>query len=112
LAATSVEARPRYVRVIRHRHGIPQYTRGHLGRLALIDAALGRRPGLFLAGNAYRGVAVNDCVRQAVPLAETILAYLRAVQARSPIVSATPAAPSLLPHSGSSDERPADLPVA
>ena len=31
-----------------------------------------RHPGLFLGGNAYHGVALNDCTEQAIVLAERI----------------------------------------
>ena len=72
-----VSAVPRFVRVIRHPAGIPQYTVGHLDRLARIDRALERWPGLYLAGNGYRGVAINSCVADAGPLAARVLERLR-----------------------------------
>ena len=72
--AMGVEVRPVFWRIIRHPVGIPQYTRGHLERLSRIDAALARHPGLWTAGNSYRGVAINACVAEAAPLADRILA--------------------------------------
>ena len=72
-----VSAVPRFVRVIRHPAGIPQYTVGHLDRLARIDRALERWPGLYLAGNGYRGVAINNCIAEAGPLAARVLERLR-----------------------------------
>ncbi len=42
--------------------GLPQYTLGHPERLERIDAALERHPGLALAGAAYRGVGIPDCI--------------------------------------------------
>jgi oxygen-dependent protoporphyrinogen oxidase len=69
---------PAFVRIIRHRRGIPQYTKGHLDRLASIEARLARIPGLFLAGSAYRGPAINSCVAEAGLLADCVLAGLRA----------------------------------
>ncbi|MDF1535876.1 MAG: protoporphyrinogen oxidase [bacterium] len=57
-----VEAVPSFTSVIRWRKAIPLYTVGHLDRVAEVE---GRLPhGLFLAGNAYRGVGINDCVRE------------------------------------------------
>jgi oxygen-dependent protoporphyrinogen oxidase len=50
--------------------GIPCYGVGHLRRVAEIDTQLARWPGLHLNSNAYRGVAMNDCVRQSRELAE------------------------------------------
>jgi oxygen-dependent protoporphyrinogen oxidase len=41
---------------------MPQYTLGHLDRLAAIERRLGHHPGLALAGNAYRGVGLPDCI--------------------------------------------------
>jgi len=34
-----------------------------------------RHPGLFLAGNAYHGVALNDCTEQAALLAQRVQRY-------------------------------------
>jgi len=42
---------------------MPQYTVGHLARLRKIDSCLQPHPGLYLAGNAYGGVGVPDCIR-------------------------------------------------
>jgi oxygen-dependent protoporphyrinogen oxidase len=64
---------PEFVRVFRHPLGIPQYTVGHLDRLAVIDSRLASLPGLLLAGNSYRGVAINACVAEAEGLAARAL---------------------------------------
>jgi oxygen-dependent protoporphyrinogen oxidase len=64
---------PAFVRIYRHPLGIPQYTVGHLHRLEQIDELLGQHPGLFVAGNAYRGVSMNACIAEAAPLAGRIL---------------------------------------
>jgi oxygen-dependent protoporphyrinogen oxidase len=71
-----IRADPVLVRVYRYEHGIPQYTVGHLGRLERIDRALGRFPGLFLCHNAYRGIALNDCCREAMRTARQALSFL------------------------------------
>jgi oxygen-dependent protoporphyrinogen oxidase len=42
-----------------------QYTVGHLRRQEEINARLARLPGLHLAGNAYLGIGVPDCIRTA-----------------------------------------------
>jgi protoporphyrinogen/coproporphyrinogen III oxidase len=68
---------PAFVRIIRHRLGIPQYTAGHLQRLASIEERVARIPGLFLAGNSYRGPAINSCIAEAGPLGDRVLAHLR-----------------------------------
>jgi oxygen-dependent protoporphyrinogen oxidase len=65
-------AEPRMVRIIRHRDGIPQYTVGHLERLASIDAGVARLPGLHLSGHGYHGVGINHVIAQARALADRI----------------------------------------
>jgi oxygen-dependent protoporphyrinogen oxidase len=44
---------------------MPQYTLGHLDRVRGIEALAARQPGVALAGNAYRGVGLPDCVLSA-----------------------------------------------
>lgn len=65
-AVMGLQAAPVFVQVFRHYAGIPQYTVGHLDRLARIESGLARHPGLAVAGNAYRGVSINNCVAEAV----------------------------------------------
>ncbi|MCA9670263.1 MAG: protoporphyrinogen oxidase [Myxococcales bacterium] len=74
---------PCFVRVFRHRRAIPQYNVGHGDRLARIDARLAALPGLYLSGNAYRGVGINDCVKASEPIARAALDHLDRVRARA-----------------------------
>lgn len=53
---------------------MPRYTVGHLDRLARIGAALLPFPGIALAGAAYRGTGVPDCIAQGRAAAERVLA--------------------------------------
>jgi protoporphyrinogen/coproporphyrinogen III oxidase len=76
--AMGITAQPVFHRIVRWPHAIPQYHVGHLDRLAWIDARVQRHPGLFLAGNAYRGVALNDCTEQGEVLARSFFLYLQA----------------------------------
>ena len=69
-----VEATPDVVYVRRWERGIPNYGPGHLANVAAIDAAVARHPGLALIGNAYHGVAMNDCTRNSRALAERLAA--------------------------------------
>ncbi len=66
-------AAPDFVRIYRHEMAIPQYTVGHRERLRNIDDILGRFKGLYLTGNAYRGIAVNDCIENSLRLAEKVI---------------------------------------
>jgi len=70
-----VDADPEFVRVWRHQRAIPQYLVGHSARLESIARELARFPGLFLTGNAYRGVSLNDCVLNAEKTARAVLGH-------------------------------------
>ncbi|NUM52873.1 MAG: protoporphyrinogen oxidase [Candidatus Hydrogenedentes bacterium] len=70
-----VSGAPQLVRIFRHAPGIPQYLLNHAENLDAIDAAEQRHPGLYFAGNAYRGVGLNDCVVSAVRAVERLAAH-------------------------------------
>jgi oxygen-dependent protoporphyrinogen oxidase len=70
--SVGVRAEPRLSRLVRHPRGIPQYTVGHAARVASATAAEAAWPGLYLTGNALRGVGYNDCVREAYAIAERV----------------------------------------
>ena len=55
-------------------NSMPQYVVGHSQRVKNIFEHLENYPGLFLAGNAYDGVGIPDCVRQADQIAQQICA--------------------------------------
>jgi oxygen-dependent protoporphyrinogen oxidase len=60
-------------RLYRYPQGIPQYNVGHDKRLRRIEGWLERLPGLYLTGNAYRGVGINDCVEEGGRVAAAVL---------------------------------------
>jgi oxygen-dependent protoporphyrinogen oxidase len=68
---------PILTRIYRWHEGYPQYTVGHLERLQMAESAL--PDGVFLAGSAYRGVGVPDCVRQGQDAAKQSLIFLQSV---------------------------------
>lgn len=68
-----ITAAPEFVRVFRHPQAIPQYTRGHGERLRMLDQALEQTPGLFVTGNAFTGIGLNDCVNAANQTAEKVI---------------------------------------
>jgi oxygen-dependent protoporphyrinogen oxidase len=74
--AMGIRAAPVFHQIVRWERAIPQYHLGHLERVAWIEARSKRYPGLFLGGNAYRGVALNDCTEQAQLRAEQLAQYL------------------------------------
>ena len=65
---------PEHTAVFRHPRGIPQYTLGHLDRVARVRAAEGRQRGLFVTGNHLEGVAIKDCVRDGERTASRVAA--------------------------------------
>lgn len=67
-----VDAKPQLVRIQRHRNSMPQYHVGHQARIQRIELALDKHPNLTLAGSAYRGVGVSDCVRSGEEAAERL----------------------------------------
>jgi oxygen-dependent protoporphyrinogen oxidase len=75
--AMRIEAAPLFHHIIRWDRAIPQYLLGHLERVAWIEDRCSRHPGLFLAGNAYHGVALNDCTEQAETLASRLASFLK-----------------------------------
>jgi protoporphyrinogen/coproporphyrinogen III oxidase len=72
-----IEATPIFQRLYRWPRSMPQYTIGHLERLARIESRLAKNPGLFLAGAAYRGVGIPDCILSGEYAAEAAMSYLR-----------------------------------
>ncbi len=71
-----ISAYPLLSRVFRWPKGMPQYTLGHLERLAQIEQRLSAHPGLSLAGNAYRGVGIPDCIASGEAAAEQVTTFL------------------------------------
>jgi len=68
---------PDFVRIFRHEKAIPQYTVGHGRRLAALDQQVKAHPGLFLTGNSYRGIGLNDCVAAAQKSSDEAIAHLK-----------------------------------
>jgi oxygen-dependent protoporphyrinogen oxidase len=69
-------APPVFSRVHRHRNAMPQYVVGHLARLAEIEARVAVHAGLAVAGAAYRGVGISDCIRSGEAAADLVLAHV------------------------------------
>jgi oxygen-dependent protoporphyrinogen oxidase len=65
--------RPAFVRITRWRRAMAQYTLGHQRRVRAINEALKDLPGLRLAGNAYDGIGVPDCIRLGRAAARSLL---------------------------------------
>jgi oxygen-dependent protoporphyrinogen oxidase len=72
VALLGISTEPILTRVHRWPRGMPQYVLGHPERLGRIDVLLAEHPGLALAGAAYRGVGVPDCIESGEDAAESI----------------------------------------
>ena len=64
---------PRFIEVAKWEKSMPQYEVGHLDRMSEIEKLVSEIPGLALAGNAYRGAGIPDCVRSGEAAAEFLL---------------------------------------
>jgi protoporphyrinogen/coproporphyrinogen III oxidase len=76
-AATGVRGAPAAHRVTRWGGALPQYTVGHLDRVARIRAAVAAQPGLAVCGAAYDGVGIPACVATALTAASQVTEFLR-----------------------------------
>ncbi|MCK6506350.1 protoporphyrinogen oxidase [Myxococcota bacterium] len=70
------QGEPRLVHVVRHPQAIPQYSQGHLRRVAVARQAQVRHPGLFLAGSHLDGPGVRDCARTSATVAAQVRRWL------------------------------------
>ena len=68
-----VKADPLFTRLYRWKGAMAQYTVGHLERLQRIEGLVKPLPGLALAGNAYRGIGVPDCIRSGEAAVQQVL---------------------------------------
>ena len=69
-----IHAEPQLVEIFRWPRGMPQYRVGHVDLVDRIERAVAAAPGIELAGGAYHGIGIGDCLR------EGSAAALRAVE--------------------------------
>jgi oxygen-dependent protoporphyrinogen oxidase len=67
-----VKAEPLFCRIWRYPNSMPQYHVGHEERIRNIEATIGALPNLALAGSAYHGVGISDCVLTGEEAAEKV----------------------------------------
>jgi oxygen-dependent protoporphyrinogen oxidase len=68
---------PSFVHIVRHQHALPQYTLGHMDRVAKLHAGEGHYPGLFFHGNAYYNAGVPELVSRSVLLAGRVASFVK-----------------------------------
>jgi len=67
-----IEKAPLFTEVTKWERSMPQYHVGHVARVQRIEARLASLPGLVLAGNAYSGLGIPDCIRSGEGAADRI----------------------------------------
>lgn len=71
-----IKSEPIYGLVSRNPESMPHYGVGHAALVAKIMETASAYPGLRLAGNAYGGVGIPDCVRSGEEAAQEIFSYI------------------------------------
>ncbi len=67
-----LDAEPELVRLYRHERAIPQYNLGHHRIVDELDRLCNCTDGIYLTGNAYRGIGFNDCIENSFSLSQRI----------------------------------------
>src|SRR5206468_7583813 len=68
-----IRAEPLFTAIARWEKAMPQYPVAHLERIARIERQIAALPGLALAGNAYTGVGIPDCIHSGEHAAQQLL---------------------------------------
>ncbi|HZL63323.1 MAG TPA: protoporphyrinogen oxidase [Thermoleophilia bacterium] len=72
-----ISAEPELVQIFRWPKGMPQYRVGHVALVEKIEAGVAEVPGVELAGGAYHGIGIGDCLREGAAAAERALEHVR-----------------------------------
>jgi protoporphyrinogen/coproporphyrinogen III oxidase len=68
-----IAAAPMFHRIFRWPKANPQYDVGHLDAVGCLEQLAAEVPGLVLAGSAYRGIGLPDCIKSAIGAVEKVL---------------------------------------
>ena len=68
-----LQAKPIHTVVSRWPNSMAQYTVGHAERVLEIYAIAHELPGLYVAGNAYSGIGIPDCIRMGRSAAKKVI---------------------------------------
>lgn len=75
--ALKISKAPLLTSLHRYPESMPQYHLGHQARVGTIENRLKGHPGLFLTGNAYRGVGIPDCIHHAEETASEMVSFMK-----------------------------------
>jgi protoporphyrinogen/coproporphyrinogen III oxidase len=78
-----VSREPEFSRVVRYDRAMPQYVLGHVQRVERIEQLTSQIAGLELAGNAFRGVGIPDCIQSGENAAERVWAHVAGIAPKS-----------------------------
>jgi oxygen-dependent protoporphyrinogen oxidase len=71
-----ISGEPRLTRIFRWNRANAQHEVGHLDRLAAIDRAVARHPGVYVTGSGFRGTGIPDCVADGRATAAQVAQFL------------------------------------
>lgn len=72
-----IKSQPQLFKLYRYPNAMPQYLVGHKKKIETIFQLVGKQPGLHLAGNAYHGVGIPDCVHSGEQAARGVFETLK-----------------------------------
>jgi protoporphyrinogen/coproporphyrinogen III oxidase len=81
---TGTQGPPVDTRVTRWGGGLPQYTVGHLDRVATIHEAVSAQPGLAVCGAAYAGIGIPACIATADSAAQRVRDFIKSTMRSIP----------------------------
>ena len=74
----NITAKPEFYVISRWKKAMPQYSIGHLERIARVKQALASElPGIFLAGGSFEGVGIPDCINQGRNAVSSVKQFLK-----------------------------------
>jgi oxygen-dependent protoporphyrinogen oxidase len=79
-----IAAEPEFVEVFRWPRGMPQYRVGHAALVDGVERELAAVPGVELAGGAYHGIGIGDCLREGAAAADRALEHVRGLPEDEP----------------------------
>ncbi len=82
-----IEREPIFSEISRWQKSMPQYNLGHLQKIEKIGARAAALPSFAMAGNAYSGIGIPDCIRSGEDAADTIVSSIATAQ---PTLTARP----------------------
>ncbi|WP_010093687.1 protoporphyrinogen oxidase [Ornithinibacillus scapharcae] len=74
----NITAKPDFAVISRWKNVMPQYTVGHIERIAQVRSAASEQlPGVYFAGSSFEGVGIPDCIEQGEKAVHQVLDFLK-----------------------------------